>query len=96
LPRGVPLLWQVEVRTASGSKRVLPSPPDPPAIFRVLDASSLREIEEARRLQPRNDLLLGVLYARAGLKDRAVEALGRHASQHPETMNLLRSVQSWP
>jgi hypothetical protein len=56
----------------------------------------LREIDEARRTQPRNDLLLGILYARAGLRTRAIEALERHAAQHPEAKTLVRSVQNWP
>jgi anti-sigma factor RsiW len=96
LPRGVPLVWQVEVRGAGGSTRVIPSPPDPPAMFRILDAASQRGIDEVLRLEPRNDLLLGILYARAGVKERAVEALRRHAEKHPDAKPLLQSVQSWP
>lgn len=96
LPRGVPLVWQVEVRGAGGSTRVIPSPPDPPAMFRILDAASQREIDEALRLEPRNDLLLGILYARAGLKERAIEALRRHTEKHPDAKPLLQSVRSWP
>lgn len=90
LPRGVPLVWQVEVRTGDGAKRIVPSPPDPPAIFRVLDAASLREIEEAQRLEPHNDLLLGVLYARAGMKNEAVDALRR-----ANATKLLESIRKW-
>lgn len=94
LPRGVALVWQVEVRRG-GASTIIPAPPDPPAIFRIIDDASLQEIEAARRTQPANELLIGLLYARAGVKDRAVEALRRHAAKHPETEAVLRSVESW-
>lgn len=94
LPRRVPLVWQVEMRRG-GASTILPEPPDPPAIFRIIDGASFQEIEAARRTEPTNDLLLGLLYARAGVKDRATEALRRHAAKHPETETVLRSVESW-
>jgi len=95
LPRATPLVWQVELRNSDGTTTIVPAPPDPPAIFRIIDEASQREIDEARRLHPGNDLLLGVLYARAGLKSRAIEALRHHTAEHPETRPLLQSVENW-
>ncbi len=94
LPRGVPLVWQVELR-GQGKTKIIPAPPDRPAMFRIIDESSLQEIETAERLHPGNDLLIGLLSARAGLKQRAIDALRRHAAKRPEEANLLRSVEGW-
>lgn len=94
LPRGVPLTWQVELRRDDGNT-IIPTPPDPPAMFRIVDAAALQEIEAARQEHPGNDLLIGLLYARAGLQDRAAEALRRHAATRPDSAGLLRSVESW-
>jgi hypothetical protein len=94
LPRGVPLVWQVELR-GQGHPRIIPAPPDPPAMFRIIDEASLEDIEAAKRLHPDNDLLIGLLSARAGLRHRAIESLRRHAAKRPEDAKLLRSVETW-
>jgi anti-sigma factor RsiW len=94
LPRGVPLTWQVEIRS-EGKRTVIPSPPDPPSLFRIATEAQLREIEEARRLHPHDDLLIGLLYARAGLSSDALAALRRHAAAHPEARPLVQSIERW-
>jgi hypothetical protein len=85
LPRGTTLAWQVEVRRGE-SLEIIPAPPDPPALFRVLDARTAQKIAAARA----DHLLAGILYARAGVQDRAIEELRlAHAD------DLARSVASW-
>jgi hypothetical protein len=89
LPRGTTLAWQVEVRRGDALE-IIPSPPAPPALFRVLDARTAQEIAAALAATPPRHLRAGVLYARAGVQDRAVEELRlAHAD------DLARSVASW-
>ena len=92
LARGVTYEWQVEAKHGD-TVTILPTPPAPPAMFHVLDEAAWREIEEAKRLLPNNHLLAGVLYARAGVRDRAVEEL--RASSDPAAASLLREIQRW-
>jgi len=93
LPRGVPLVWQVEVRRG-GESTVIPSPPDPPAMFRIVEEAALGEIETAKQLHPDDHLLVGVLYARAGLRQRAIDELRQDPS--PDAAKLLASLKKWP
>jgi len=97
LVRGETYAWQVEIRS-QGKTRVVPAPPQPPAMFIVLDETNLHELERARASEPANHLRLGVLAARAGLREEA-EAELREASQQPGSdpriVALLRSVGEW-
>jgi hypothetical protein len=89
LPRGITLTWQVEV-TRGDRVDIIPAPPAPPALLRVLDAQTAATIAAARTRSPGDHLLLGVLYARAGVQDRAIEELrAAHAD------NLAASVRAW-
>jgi anti-sigma factor RsiW len=92
LPRGRVYQWQVELQDGSG--RVIPAPPAPPAVFRVLDEASMAELEDARRAHPDDRLLLGALYASNGLREEAERELSALAT--PQGRALLRSVQAWP
>jgi Putative zinc-finger len=93
LIRGRTYQWQVSVRVR-GERTILPAPPAPPALFRVLDEQSHEELERARAERGSDPLLLGVLYAREGLRAEAERELGRVATE--EGRRLLRSVQEWP
>jgi hypothetical protein len=101
LDRGTTYVWQVEIRgngRGSGSATILPAPPDPPALFTVLDAKTAAMIEDARRRFPDDRPLLAVLYARAGVRDRAEDEIGRWLVLHPEdaaARDLLTSIQKW-
>jgi hypothetical protein len=84
--------WQVEV-SQGGETNILPAPPAPPAFFRVLDAASHEELELARTAHGNDHLLLGVLYARKGLRAEAARELARVKT--PEGRRFLKSVQAW-
>jgi hypothetical protein len=74
LARGRTYTWQVEI-VRGASVVLLAPPPAPPAFFHVLDADTSAMLAEARRRFPRDHLLLGVLHARAGMQQGAVEEL---------------------
>ena len=78
LQRGKTYRWQVVARRGP-STLVLPAPPAPPAIFRIIDWKQHDELVRAQSQFPNDDVLLGVLFARAGVLDRAREHL---ASAH--------------
>jgi hypothetical protein len=94
LKRGRTYLWQVRVRTRDGDESLLPAPPAPPALFRVLDESTHEELDAARAAHPNDHLLLGVLYARNGLRAEAEDELA--LANTPEARRILQSVQRWP
>lgn len=93
LPRGRTYTWQVEMTPPGGKPTILPAPPAPPAMFRLLDAASASELHRARATHPDDHLLLGVLYARAGLTAEATRELAR--AKGPEAERLLREVREW-
>jgi hypothetical protein len=80
LPRGQSYLWQVVADIPSGTTAA-PRPPEPEARFRVLDLASLQSLDEARRVP--SHLVLGVLYARAGLVADAERELRALATLNP-------------
>jgi anti-sigma factor RsiW len=94
LPRDVRLAWEVEVRT--GTRRTtIPASPDPAALFRILPDSQRRELELARRNHPDHHLLLGILYARAGLQKEAAQELRRASADQPEARRVREWVEGW-
>jgi hypothetical protein len=72
LERGRVLVWQVRARVG-GRVVTAPVPPDPAARFKVLDKDEAQMLEQAARDHPTSHLLLGLLYAQAG-----VSALAEH------------------
>jgi hypothetical protein len=97
LERGVAYSWQVEV-ISNGTSIVIPAPPAPPAMFRLLDAEALREITEARRRFSDDHFLLAVLYARRGMVSRAETEL-RTFIENEQPLNaesLLSSLRAQP
>ena len=96
LRRGATFAWEVEVR--NGGVTTLPAPPDPPAFFTVAGEKEMAEIAEARRMRPDDHLLIGLLYARSGMRERAEEELGAWVAAHPDdgaARELLASVRAW-
>jgi hypothetical protein len=70
LPRGVTYTWNVRVERGD-SIEILPSAPAPVARFHIVDAGTAAKLEATEREHPANHLLLGVVYAEAGLVDEA-------------------------
>jgi len=95
LPRGANYVWEVE---RLRDHAILPAPPAPQAAFRILDESAYSEIVKAESHQPRDEFVVGVLYARAGVQDQAVVHLTAHLATHPDdtaAAEILKSVKSW-
>jgi len=96
LKRGGIYSWQV---TALRNGVAISSPvlPAPQAKFRILDRSTLDMMEQAERAEPHSHLTRGVLYAEAGMLDKAEEELQLLVRQNPRAdiaHKLLRSVQA--
>ncbi len=89
LERGKSYRWQVIARKG-GRSFIIPSPLAPPAVFRILDALQHDELARAEKQQTNDDLLLGILYARAGILDRA----RAHLARSPAGQRLLSSLDS--
>jgi len=86
LPRGVVLGWQVSVENGRETT-LLPSPPNPPAQFRITSAGEHAALAEARQKFAGDHILLAVLYARSGMRDAATTEL--QLSDRPEAARLL-------
>jgi anti-sigma factor RsiW len=96
LLRGRVYRWQVTVTAKNGAVRILPPPPEPPALFRIASQGDHDEIAVALRQRPNDDLLLGLLYARAGIDDAARLHLRRYADavRTPVAERLAASIPS--
>jgi hypothetical protein len=97
LEYGTMYTWQV---TALKDGKPVRSPvlPAPQAKFRVIDRTTLEELNALRRTQPASHLSLGILYAQAGLVDEAEKELNALAKSNPKVevvVRLLRSVRSF-
>lgn len=96
LPRGREYIWQVTAIRNGESLRA-PSRPAPDAKFMILSASKLSEIERAKRSYGRSNLVLGILYAEAGLLDdaeREFQALLRKNPGSDSVRRLLNKVRA--
>jgi len=74
LTRGRTYIWQVAAERAGGIE-ILPSPPAPQAMFRIVSERDHRELREAKAKHPENHMLLAVLYARSGMEKEAAAEL---------------------
>ena len=92
LPRGRTYTWQVTA-AKGGKEFISPARPAPEARFRIVGAREISEIESARRRSPRSHLLLGVLYAEAGLLDEAAAEFQALRVQNPSSDQVRRLVQ---
>ncbi|HEX8073226.1 MAG TPA: hypothetical protein VF546_24990 [Pyrinomonadaceae bacterium] len=97
LRAGAVYFWEV---TARRDEREITSPvaPAPRAQFKILEADKVREIERAQGAHPDSHLVLGILYARAGLLTDAEREFRLLTNANPRSQvaaKLLRRVQSW-
>jgi len=96
LPRGANYSWQVTAIKADGSETVSPSSPAPQARFRVVEQTTIDEINKLEKAGTRSHLALGVLYAQAGLKQEARREFEILVKENPKSAlarKLLASVQ---
>jgi hypothetical protein len=96
LKRGEVYSWQVTAMK-DGKELASPAPPAPDAKFKILDASKLKELEQARRTYADSHLVLGILYERAGLLDdaeREFKALYSSNAKSPTARKLLHDVRA--
>jgi hypothetical protein len=95
LRRGTRYSWQLTV-TREGNEFTVPVPPAPEARFRVLGEADEAGIARARSQSGGSHLVLGILYARAGLLDAALQELQALRAQNPdsaEVAGLLASLE---
>lgn len=96
LRRGVAYSWKV-LAVKNGEEIVSPPPTAADARFKVLEETRAEELNSAERLRPRSRLLLGALYARAGLLDEAEREFQQLVEENPRSRvarELLRDVKS--
>jgi putative zinc finger protein len=94
LARGRTYTWQVEVRTPSGERNILPSTLQPPAMFHILSAAAHADIATAAARYPQDHMLLAALYARAGMDREAREEIRRLAATTPADVDVRRLVSN--
>ncbi len=96
LVRGHQYAWMVLATTNESSVRA-PARDKPFATFRILDADQAQEISSARNRWGSFHLVMGVIYAKAGLTREAEQEFGKLATANPDSpiaRSLLASVQS--
>jgi len=86
LARGQVYSWQVKA-IRDGQEFIAPRPPAPQARFRILDQGAAAEITRARRDYASSHLLLGLLYARAGLVAEAEQEFRALQKANPDSPN---------
>lgn len=96
LARGRVYAWQVKA-VKDGQEFTAPRPPAPQARFRILSQAKASELTQARRAYPTSHLMLGLLYAQAGLLKEAEQHLRLVQRANPDSEiagNLLRQVRA--
>lgn len=98
LPRGEVYAWQVKaVKDGQEEEVTAPRPPASQARFRILDRAKASELAKAKRAYPSSHLVLGLLYAEAGLLKEAEQELRALRKANPDSelaRKLLRQVQA--
>jgi hypothetical protein len=82
LSRGHIYNWMVEA-VKEGRRVRAPALDKPYASFKVLDNAQAQELKEAKQKWSGSHLLLGVLYARAGVRDQAVKEFKALLAENP-------------
>jgi hypothetical protein len=96
LSRGKVYAWQVKA-IKDGREFSSPRPPAPQARFRILDRAKANELAKTRRAYPSSHLVLGLLYAEAGLLKEAEQELRALQKANPGSeiaRGLLSQVQA--
>lgn len=86
LSRGQQYSWQLTVQQKV--EFTLPAPPAPEARFRILSDADEAELARARADWGDSHLVLGILYARAGLLDDAEREIQALRAENPESQQV--------
>jgi hypothetical protein len=79
--------WQVKA-IKDGQEFKSPRPPAPQAKFRILDGARVSELQQARRAYASSHLILGLLYAQAGLLDEAEKEFRALQKANPDSLTV--------
>jgi hypothetical protein len=93
LQRGQVFSWQVKA-IKDGQESLAPRPPAPQAKFRIVDQAKAAEKSRVKREHPASHLLLGLVYARAGLLDEAERELRALQKANPNVEVVRRLAAS--
>jgi hypothetical protein len=93
LARGRTYIWQVRA-TREGRQLVAPSPAAGRAKFKVLEQSKVEQIALAKRSSSRSHLVMGVLYAEAGLLTEAENEFNALLKENPDSSTARKLLQS--
>jgi len=96
LERGHNYSWQVRA-IKDGREVLMPPPGAPDAKFRIVEPGKMQEIQLARKSDAKSYLVLGVVYAEAGMieeSERAFQKLLNANPNSPVARSLLRSVKA--
>jgi hypothetical protein len=96
LRRGATYFWQVTARKGE-LEITVPSAPAPKAAFKVLDSHAASDLERTR-IATNSHLVLGIFYAREGLRleaERELQALAQQNPQSAMAAKLVSDVKSW-
>ena len=94
LQRGANYSWQVTATLADGTETVSPSSPAPQARFRVIEQNLLDDIKKLEKSAAPSSFALGVLYAKAGLKQEARAQFEKLVRQNPNSKLARKLLQS--
>ena len=96
LERGATYTWTVRVEQ-DGTTDILPASPSPVARFHIIDAASLAAIEAAEARHPGDELLAGIVCARAGLTSEAAGHFRRVTDPRDveAARRLLHEIERW-
>lgn len=96
LPRGQTYIWQV--RAAKDAAEIVAPPAAESRVrFRVLEGSKVEEIGRAKRTHAKSHLVMGVIYAEAGLLEKAEREFAALLKANPQSSivrKLLQRVRS--
>ena len=92
LPRGRVLLWQVTAQVG-GKQLTAPVAPAPEARFQILAPKPVAELLRAQREFPQSHLLLGTLYAQAGLIEEARREFQALQAENPQSTVIKKLLQ---
>jgi anti-sigma factor RsiW len=93
LTRGRIYIWQVRA-TKEGQQVVAPSPAAGRAKFKVLEQSKVEQISLVKRSGSKSHLVLGLLYAEAGLLSEAEQEFNALLAANPDSSTARKLLQS--